>query len=88
MSVDNYPFDYSIFYDSTIARYVTINHTKTVVMHINLTSSHVPPPALSLGPNTFQVVEVVMRELRFGGADTQEELARASRSRGENTQLL
>ena len=37
--------------------HVTINHTKTMVMHINLSSDIVPPPSITLGPNTLQVVD-------------------------------
>ncbi|MPC28185.1 hypothetical protein E2C01_021380 [Portunus trituberculatus] len=35
---------------------MTINHTKTVVMHICTSSAAVPPPQLSLGPHPLQVV--------------------------------
>ena len=35
---------------------MTINHSKTVVMHICTSSAAVPPPQLSVGPHPLQVV--------------------------------
>ena len=36
---------------------VTINHNKTVVMHISKSKTEVPPPQVTVGPNQLQVVK-------------------------------
>ena len=63
IQVNNKSADYSSLqstldhlHEWTEANNMTINHSKTVVMHICTSTSAVPPPQLSVGTNILQVV--------------------------------
>ena len=63
ITVNNRAPNYTSLQDSldklqawTQSNSVTINHTKTVVMHVCTAKTAVPPPQLSIGPHSLQVV--------------------------------
>ncbi len=65
VSIDNTAPDFSTLQDSlnhlqewATVNDVTINHEKTVVMHIHLGTDTIPPPVITLGPDTLRVVKV------------------------------
>ncbi|MCP5014880.1 MAG: hypothetical protein GY938_06290, partial [Ketobacter sp.] len=66
MTVDNRAPDYTSLQSTldtlqtwTVDNNVTINHTKSVVMHFNTAKKQVQPPSVSIGPHPLHVVQSV-----------------------------
>ena len=66
ITVDNRAPNYTALQDTldrlqtwTQANNVTINHSKTVVMHVCTSKADIPPPQLTIGPHPLQVVNTI-----------------------------